>query len=81
MDVNDPPELFTGANSTVDTMVMYTEGQPLPLPLAPELEIRGGYAYPEMEGRGNVLLSTHEILKHIKVFLLRRMQKNFDLVS
>ena len=41
VDANDLPELFTGSNSTVDTMVMYTEGQLQPLVLAPQLEIRG----------------------------------------
>ena len=40
---NDRPELFTGANDTVDTMVMYEEGQQEPLLLAPQLEIRGMY--------------------------------------
>lgn len=41
VDSNDIPQLFTGANDTVDTMVMYREGQQEPLYLAPELEIRG----------------------------------------
>lgn len=50
VDVNDPPELFTGANSTVDTMVLYREGQSLPLLLAPELEIRGGHENVDYRG-------------------------------
>lgn len=41
VDRNDLPQLFAGANETVDTMVMYTEGQLVPLILAPQLEIRG----------------------------------------
>ena len=41
VDSNDLPQLFSGANSTVDTIVVYQEGQPEPLILAPELEIRG----------------------------------------
>ena len=40
-DVNDAPLLTLGANSSVDTMLMYTEGQPDPLILAPLLEISG----------------------------------------
>ena len=41
IDSNDAPMLFAGANGTVDTMVMYREGQQDSLPLAPELQIRG----------------------------------------
>lgn len=41
VDFNDLPELFTGPNSTVDTMVMYREGQTEPLLIAPQLDIRG----------------------------------------
>ncbi len=41
IDVNDPPTVFTGANGTVDTMVMYMEGQVDPLPLAPQIQVNG----------------------------------------
>lgn len=41
VDSNDLPELFTGPNGTVDTMVMYREGQTEPLLVASQLEIRG----------------------------------------
>lgn len=41
VDSNDPPQLFSGANGTVDTMVMYREAQQAPLNLAPQLEITG----------------------------------------
>ena len=41
VDSPDTPQLFTGSNDTVDSMVMFTEGQMQPLPVAPQLEIRG----------------------------------------
>ena len=41
VDVNDPPQVTLGPNGTVDTMVMYTEGQLQPLRLAPDLSITG----------------------------------------
>jgi len=43
-ETNDPPIIFTGPNRT-DTMVMYREGQLDPLPLAPELQIRGTFFF------------------------------------
>ncbi len=43
VDSNDLPMVYTGDNSTVDTMVMYTEGQEDPLYIAPQLEIRGRF--------------------------------------
>ena len=39
--VNDRPQLTLGTNGSVDVMLMYTEGQADPLPLAPLLEITG----------------------------------------
>ena len=41
IESNDLPALFTSLNDTVDSMVMYTEGQDDPLYLAPHLVIRG----------------------------------------
>ena len=40
-NINDVPILTLGPNSTVDVVVMYTEGQAEPLFLAPDLEIEG----------------------------------------
>ena len=39
--VNDPPVLTLGPDGTFDVMVNYTEGQPEPLILAPDLQITG----------------------------------------
>ncbi len=41
VDANDSPALFLGGEGVVDVMVMYSEGQSDPLPLAPQLTITG----------------------------------------
>ena len=51
VDSNDLPQLFTGPNDTVETMVMYMEGQAEPLLIAPQLDIRGEERWGHFLGR------------------------------
>lgn len=38
---NDPPVVSLDSNGTLDVMVVFSEGQEDPLPLAPQLMIQG----------------------------------------